>query len=135
MSTTPSAVRWSAEQVLALAPDASAQRAARGLAGTTRWRDSGCGLAGVDEVPTVWGLCQGSGSAPYQTCVDLAEPAFRCTCPSRKIPCKHALGLLLRWAGGSVPEAPAPGWVLEWHASRAGRAARAQARRAAAEEP
>jgi SWIM zinc finger len=114
---------WSADQVLSLAPDASAQRAARGMAGDAAWSESGLS---VDEVPpTVWGLCQGSGTQPYETCVDLTEPAYKCSCPSRKFPCKHTLALLLRWSSGGVPEAPAPRWVREWQASRAERASRA----------
>src|SRR5262249_2936487 len=55
-----------------------------------------------------------------------------CSCPSRKFPCKHALGLLLLWATGVVAEAEMPAWVQEWHDSRAARAAKTQARREAA---
>jgi hypothetical protein len=118
---------WSADQVLALAPDAAAQRAARALAGEQAWSE--VGLSAEDTLPpTVWGLCQGSGVQPYQTCVDLTEPAYRCTCPSRKFPCKHTLGLLLRWASGGVPDARAPGWVREWQAGRDDRLSRAAAR-------
>jgi SWIM zinc finger len=113
--------RWSTEQVLALAPDAAAQRAARGLATARPWQESG--YAGGDP-PSLWGLCRGSGSKPYQTCVDLTEPAYRCSCPSRKFPCKHALGLLLWWAQGGVDAAEPPVWVKEWHAGRAARAER-----------
>jgi hypothetical protein len=113
--------------VLSLAPDASAQRAARALAADKGWCEAG--LSADDELPpTVWGLCQGSGAQPYQTCVDLTEPAYRCTCPSRKFPCKHTLAMLLRWAAGAVPLAPAPGWVREWQAERAERVSRAVAR-------
>jgi len=112
--------RWSADQVLSLAPDASAQRAARALAGGKAWSE--VGFSADDALPpTVWGLCQGSDVQPYQTCVDLTEPAYRCTCPSRKFPCKHTLAVLLRWAAGTVPDAPAPAWVREWQASRAER--------------
>ncbi|MFC4998624.1 SWIM zinc finger family protein [Dactylosporangium cerinum] len=111
---------WTTDQVMALAPDSSAQRAARGMAGDRAWLESG--LSATDDVPpTIWGLCQGSGSTPYQTAVDLTEPAFKCTCPSRKFPCKHALALLLRWSAGSVNDATAPGWVQEWQSSRAAR--------------
>lgn len=118
---------WSADQVLSLAPDAAAQRSARALAGDKPWSE--VGLSAEDGVPpTAWGLCQGSDRQPYQTCVDLTEPAYRCTCPSRKIPCKHTLGLLLRWAAGSVPPARAPGWVRQWQASRGDRTDRAAAR-------
>jgi hypothetical protein len=116
--------RWSADQVLSLAPDVSAQRAARALAGDKAWCE--VGLSVDDELPpTVWGLCQGSAVQPYQTCVDLTEPAYLCSCPSRKFPCKHTLAMLLRWASGTVPEAPAPGWVREWQASRTDRVSRA----------
>jgi len=113
--------------VLSLAPDASAQRAARALAGDRAWCEMGFS-AGDELPPTVWGLCQGSGKQPYQTCVDLTEPAYRCSCPSRKFPCKHTLAILLRWASGAVPEAPAPAWVRQWQASRADRVTRAAER-------
>lgn len=49
------------------------------------------------------GECSGSGAHPYVCSVDLADensPAFRCSCPSRQIPCKHVLGLMLAYAGG-----------------------------------
>ncbi|MCL1809377.1 MAG: SWIM zinc finger family protein [Clostridiales bacterium] len=45
------------------------------------------------------GECAGSGKNPYFCSVDFIDenaPAFRCTCPSRQIPCKHVMGLL--WA-------------------------------------
>ena len=90
--------------MLSLAPDASAQRAARALAGGKAWSEVGFS-AGDDLPPTVWGLCQGSDRQPYQICVDLTEPAYRCTCPSRKFPCKHTLAMLLRWAAGGVERA------------------------------
>ncbi|MER7002987.1 SWIM zinc finger family protein [Dactylosporangium sp. NPDC000555] len=130
--TTTVTTVWTTDQVMALAPDSSAQRAARGLAGDRAWLETG--LSAADDIdPTLWGLCQGSGSTPYQTAVDLTEPAFKCTCPSRKFPCKHALGLLLRWSSGAVPEAVAPSWASAWQASRAARADRAAA--AASERP
>jgi hypothetical protein len=118
--------------VAALAPDASSLGAARSLTVLTKWSE--CGAA--DGSPsTIWGLCRGSGSKPYQTCVDLDEPAFRCSCPSRKFPCKHALGLMFLWSDGKIDDARIPDWVEEWHAGRAGRAAKAEARRDAAREP
>ncbi|HYQ31732.1 MAG TPA: SWIM zinc finger family protein, partial [Lapillicoccus sp.] len=76
--------RWSADQVLALAPDPSSQGAGRALSTPTPWS----GIGSFDSL--VWGLCRGSGSRPYQTVVDLDGPAYRCSCPSRKFPCKHA---------------------------------------------
>jgi hypothetical protein len=125
MSDTPSE-RWSPEQIMALAPDASSQKAARGLASPGRW--TGTGWQPDGEPPSIWGLCAGSGAKPYQTVVDLAEPAYRCSCPSRKFPCKHGLGLLLVWSAGGLAEAEPPDWVAEWHAGRAKRkATRAEA--------
>jgi SWIM zinc finger len=111
---------WSPDQVRALAPDASSLQSATKLARAGGWRD--CGSGG--EPASVWGLCQGSGKTPYQACVDLSEPAYRCSCPSRKFPCKHALALMLLWSGGEIKEADQPEWVREWHAGRSSRAAR-----------
>src|SRR5436305_479019 len=116
-ATGAESMRWTAAQVSALAPDAASLTAARKLSG--KWRDTGW------HGNAVWGLCQGSGSRPYQTIVDLAGPAYKCSCPSRKFPCKHALGLLLTWSGGAVPEAGAlTGYAAEWIGSRAERAAK-----------
>jgi hypothetical protein len=118
--------RWSADRVLALAPDASSRRAAAGLASPSSW--SGAGAA--DDL--VWGRCAGSGKDPYQVVVDVAGPTYQCSCPSRKFPCKHVLALLLAWAGGIVPERDGPSDYAQ--AFEAGRAA-AASRRTAAERP
>ncbi|HEY6744736.1 MAG TPA: SWIM zinc finger family protein [Mycobacteriales bacterium] len=114
---------WSAEQVLALAPDATAAAAGRRLATPAPW--SGTGQAEADGA--VWGLCRGSGTAPYRTVVDLGGPAYQCSCPSRKFPCKHALGLLLLWSDGQVGPAEAPDWVHAWLQTRAAKTAAAPA--------
>jgi hypothetical protein len=119
--------RWSRDQVLALAPDASSQKAAQGVAAPGKW--SSRGATGT----VLYGECKGSGAKPYSACVDLTEPAYRCSCPSRKFPCKHALGLLLMWSADGVPEVQAvPQWVTEWLESRAERAAKAATRLEAA---
>ncbi|WP_432029127.1 SWIM zinc finger family protein [Streptomyces sp. 1222.5] len=119
---TEQGVRRTADQVLALAPDAASRRAGSKLGAAGPWSEAGSGEGAV------WGLCKGSGSKPYQTVVDLAGaagPAYKCSCPSRKFPCKHALGLLLLWAGGdgSVPaSAQPPDWAGQWLAGRRSRA-------------
>jgi len=116
--------RWTTEQVLQLAPDAASARAAKPLASAAKWQ-----LRETDG-NALWGLCKGSGSNPYQTRVDLAEPAFKCSCPSRKFPCKHALALMLLHAeqpAGFGQNTPLP-WVQEWLDSRAERASRQAAR-------
>lgn len=111
---------WSRETVLALAPDASSLKAAVKLSLPTPW--SGTGASGR----ALWGLCAGSGKTPYQTVVDLDGPAYRCSCPSRKFPCKHALGLLLLWSGGGVPAADQVGdFASTWLAARAQKVASA----------
>jgi hypothetical protein len=112
--------RWSADSVLALAPDDSSRRAGSGLARPAPWSETGA--AG----DVVWGLCAGSGKNPYQTIADLSGPAYRCSCPSRKFPCKHALGLLLLWAGGGVPEEAEPAdYARAWLETRREKAAKA----------
>jgi len=120
------------ESVLALAPDDASAKAARGLTGAAKWPTLGADAAAL------WGECQGSGSKPYQTQVDLAGPAFRCSCPSRKFPCKHGLALmLLRVDQPAAFSANAqPAWVSEWLAARASSAQKKEERQAAkASEP
>ena len=113
------AERWDRERVLALAPDAPSQRTALSLASGRAWPATGA-AAGADAV---WGECRGSAAAPYRTVVDLSGPAYRCSCPSRKFPCKHVLALLLLWSEGSVPDDAAgpPDWAGSWLMSRASR--------------
>ncbi|MFJ6351250.1 SWIM zinc finger family protein [Streptomyces sp. NPDC092046] len=117
---------WTADQVLALAPDDASRRAGSKLGAAGPWSGAGSGGQGA-----VWGLCKGSGSTPYRTVVDTTGPAYHCSCPSRKFPCKHALGLLLLWSGGGVPSGPgaagAPDWAETWLAGRRGRAEAAAA--------
>ncbi|MGV9714335.1 SWIM zinc finger family protein [Gordonia sp. NPDC003424] len=107
--------RWSADQIRALAPDVASVRAGDKLATPTRWRQTGATAA------VLWG--EGSGTQPYQTIVDLGGPAYKCSCPSRKFPCKHALGLLLLWSQGEVLDADTPSEsAAAWLAGRTARA-------------
>jgi hypothetical protein len=121
------ALTWTTEQILALAPDTSAAKAGRELANPRKWVTIG------RNEQAAWGECKGSAATPYQTQIDLDGPAFRCSCPSRKLPCKHALGLFLlvatpTTAGGVT--AP-PDWVTGWLAGRARRAEGRTAKEAA----
>jgi hypothetical protein len=108
--------RWSVERVSAAAPDAgSAAAGAKLAAAPSVWTDTG------EEGLLVWGSCQGSGKTPYKVLADLSGPRYKCSCPSRKFPCKHTLGLMLLWArhelpsdrAGAVPVA-APADVAAW---------------------
>lgn len=115
---------WTIEKVLALAPDASAAQVGRQLAAPRKWT----GLGRSEQA--LWGECQGSGQNPYRVQVNLTEPAFKCSCPSRKFPCKHGLGLLLLLAQTpeAVPAGDAPAWVVEWLEGRAKRVEQKQKR-------
>ena len=115
-------MNWTTEQILKLAPDASASKAAQGLLNLKKWS----GLGTDDRA--AWGLCQGSGTNPYQSQIDLAEPAFKCSCPSRKFPCKHGLALFLLLAEDptAFKETVQPEWVTKWIQSRSERAEKKQ---------
>jgi hypothetical protein len=122
--------QWSVSRVEQLAPDAAALKAAQGLAKASKWQN----LGHDDRV--LWGECQGSGANPYQVRVDLEDGACKCSCPSRKLPCKHALGLLLIFAGGtSIRTGSLPAFVEEWVAGRVKRAEAKATRAAAPEKP
>jgi hypothetical protein len=129
-------VTWTVETVLALAPDPTSAKAGRDLAVRRKWTTLGRG-EGVDGAPALWGACQGSGKDPYLTRADTSEPAFKCSCPSRKFPCKHALGLFLLFvqSPGEFAATKPPDWVAEWLEGRATRAANRAEREARASEP
>jgi len=105
---------WQPEQVLALAPDGSSASAGKSLGAAHKWKTLGA------TENCAWGMIQGSGKNPYQTCIDLTGPAFKCTCPTRKFPCKHGLGLFLVLAQqpASMTEKNPPAWTTEWLSKR-----------------
>ncbi|SHM34003.1 SWIM zinc finger family protein [Streptomyces yunnanensis] len=120
---SPHGERWTRDRVLALAPDEASRAAGGRLATAGRWSETGAGGGAV------WGMCEGGDGTRYGTVVDLDGPAFQCSCPSRKFPCKHTLGLLLRWAGDEAGEPARPGdgpaaggepppWAAGWLAAR-----------------
>jgi hypothetical protein len=90
----------------------------------------------VDE-QAIWGLCQGSGKEPYRVCVNKSEVAYRCSCPSKKFPCKHTMGLLLLFAKDqrAFEQSAAPGWVTEWLEGRQKRTAKEAETKEAAPTP
>ncbi len=112
-----------------LAPDASSVKAGQGLAAGRHWVSAG------HEGNSLWGECQGSGSKLYQVRIDHSEPAFKCSCPSRKFPCKHAIGLMLMCVGGNVATGAKPPWVEEWLSERAARAEKKAEKAAAPPKP
>ena len=105
----PRQERWEVEYVIALAPDPASAAAARRLALAAHWTDTGC------DARAVWGRYRGAHAEPYEVAVELEEAACRCTCLSRKSPCKHALGLLLLWSAQAVlDDVVRPPYVSQW---------------------
>jgi len=94
------------QQIVTLAPDAASAAAGRKLATPAPWKNLG------RDARALWGECK--GSVLYQVRVDLRDSSSKCTCPSRKFPCKHALGLLFLAANQTIAEAPPPEWVIAW---------------------
>ena len=99
-----------------LATDQASLKAAAGLAKPGKWSGAGTSHDGA----LIWGECAGSGANPYRVMADLRDLGNKCTCPSRKFPCKHVLALLWLNAESVVPLPPAdtPAWVSEWLARR-----------------
>src|SRR5262250_464572 len=104
------------ERIEALAPDQASLAAARKLLKPSFWPTlaQGEGL--------VWGECQGSGATPYRVVVNEADSGYKCTCPSRKFPCKHSLALMWMRVDKSSAfiSAPVPEWVKDWLSRRRG---------------
>ena len=101
------------EGVAALALDAKVAAAGKKLGAPRSWQSLG------RNQEALWGECR--GSAVYQVRVDLSDLAVKCSCPSRKQPCKHAIGLLFLSLGAIPSETASPAWVTDWLARRAAR--------------
>ena len=95
-----------------LAPDQAALQAAAGLRKPAKWSAAGASADGA----LVWAACAGSGANPYRVMADLTDLGSKCTCPSRKFPCKHALAMLWMRVEGTLafPAAQTPDWVGDW---------------------
>ena len=117
MSDRMTADGWDLGRVREFAPDARAFVAAEKLSRKPCWSD----LGSAEQL--LWGKCQGSGATPYQVTVDTSGPAVKCSCPSRKFPCKHGLALLVLWTAdtGGFGASSAPEQATAWAAKRASR--------------
>lgn len=100
----------STSKITELAPDQESLNAANKLMKPNKWPY----LSQHDHL--VWGECQGSGANPYRTVFDHINIGYKCTCPSRKFPCKHVLALM--WMFTENPSAfsaaEVPAWVSDW---------------------
>lgn len=102
----------SLETVQNLAPDQASLNAAKKLLSPAKWQIKSV----APEVNSIWGVCQGSGANPYYVMADVVDHGYKCTCPSRKFPCKHVLALMWQFSLDSTqftPDTP-PEWVSEW---------------------
>lgn len=88
------------EAIRDVAADARSISNARALADEASWRS--LGVAGE----RLWGECRGSST--YATIVELPALSSTCSCPSHKLPCKHAIALMLLAAEGRVAEGAMP---------------------------
>lgn len=83
----------SEEQIVAWAPNGNAVANARKIS-----RSGGfVRRERAADTSFYLGECRGSGKSNYIVSADFLDPAvpvFRCTCPSRQHPCKHAVALL-----------------------------------------
>ena len=85
---------WTETQILQLAPDAPTAKRGQGLASMGKW------LTLQSDGNAIWGECKGSGKKPYFVQMDLKNPAFKCSCPARKFPCKHSIAIALLFVRG-----------------------------------
>ncbi|MDJ0850071.1 MAG: SWIM zinc finger family protein [Myxococcota bacterium] len=100
------------------APDQASLNAAKKLLRPGKWPGLFVDAAGG----LLWGECQGSGATPYRMAVAVRDLGAKCSCPSRKFPCKHALALM--WWRAEEParfvEGEVPDWVSQWLSRRRG---------------
>jgi hypothetical protein len=92
-----------------LAPNADAAKNGRDLVAKGKFSN----LHISPDGNLIWGECAGSGKSPYYCSADYIEannPVFRCNCPSRQFPCKHAIGLLYAYekTGKNFTQADVP---------------------------
>ncbi|MDR2953805.1 MAG: SWIM zinc finger domain-containing protein [Prevotella sp.] len=83
-----------------MAPNADAAKNGRDLVKKNKFSN----LKISADKNLIWGECAGSGKNPYYCSADYMDehnPVFRCNCPSRQFPCKHALGLLYSYEANS----------------------------------
>lgn len=98
-----------------IAPDQASLTAAKKLLKPAKWpllEEGGDAL--------IWGECQGSGPTPYRVVVSESDTGYKCTCPSRKFPCKHAIALMWIRADNIAPFSAGspPQWVSDWLSRR-----------------
>ena len=90
------------EQIKNFALDSRSVSNARKIAKAEKWRRLG------RDGEALWGVAIGSAGDTYAVYVMLADDAstaLRCSCPSRKRPCKHVLALAIMDVNGEKIDA------------------------------
>jgi hypothetical protein len=85
-------VKINVAYINSIAPNTNAANKGKALANS-----SFVSLNKSEDSSLLFGECRGSGAKNYACSIDFinqASPVFRCSCPSRQIPCKHVLGLM-----------------------------------------
>lgn len=121
-------------KILSFSPDEPSSKNALALAARSKWEH--VGAFDGDEGEVVWGEIKGSDGTIYHTRVAVDSFEFKCSCPSRKRPCKHALALaILRAADASVFKDTPPAWVTNDEMPRPAFADKLEAEKNAASGP
>ncbi len=91
------------KMINSFAPDLASVKNARKLSDDKDFLNHGQ----TEDGKLFFGVCKGSGKKDYSVSIDFADeanPVFSCNCPSRKLPCKHSLGLLIEMEKGQAFE-------------------------------
>ena len=121
--------------ILSIAPNASAVSNAKKISSGSKFVRR---LRSEDE-SFYMGECKGSGKSNYIVSADYIEeenPVFRCSCPSRQLPCKHSIALLyemLNQKDFEVTDIPED--ILEKRKKKEAREAKKQETKEAADKP
>jgi hypothetical protein len=113
---------WTIEQVNSFAPDEGTIKRGNSTAKLNKWQK----LERNDRA--IWGECKGSGAQPYLTGVDLNGPAFKCSCPVARLPCKHVMALMFLYVQffNNFQTVNPPAWLSEWLAKRDAKAVKVE---------
>jgi uncharacterized Zn finger protein len=87
----------SKEEINALATDEQTALRGQKLANVNKWTVLGY----KDNV--LWGECPGSAADAYLVIADINGPTFSCSCPVRKLPCKHCMALMFMRENEAAP--------------------------------
>jgi len=101
---------WSYERLLSFSPDTGTLEQARRLFFSKKWTT----LEGNGE--WLWGEYTTAYGDQFKAAVRLEPPLFKCSCKSRRRPCKHSLSLILLFlnrADNWIVKEELPDWLLQ----------------------